>query len=491
MPKRYQNGIDLSYVGSNYASRTFSRWMFEFLTKVVGWSVVDIVSGTGWDNYVAQGSTASTTDSETILITSAGYAFSSTDVDSYLTITGFSSPNDVRDGIYKIEQVTPAGGDDYSVRVNIIAGVHEDGLPVGASSLNWYLWRGDATYTPTAANVAVLEGTGYTGAGLNIGTGTGDSITMAGSLATLDDAAANFQTSDVGKYVTISGASNGGNNGKFQITARNSATQIEYTNASGVTETSAFTWAISYPFHLHIELWTSYQYPPIFRISPFASWNSGTHTWNDNRYTGQVYLSHSNWYIEYKDRYIVQAEADLDHITVSFTADNFGGYITPGFISIGEIDTFYPLLDPNPILIHKFQQIDQARRAFGTYYDAGYGSFNGYGLSWDDETTLTYRMMYHHTAANYTSNFMLGSVRARSKFSDKLYRLPLFYESVTAGHTEIRGKARYAWITGHGNAGSTPFGANLEYMHGYYGYVFPWNGSRSGSPALPRTYYIG
>lgn len=80
-------------------------------------------------------------------------------------------------------------------------------------------------------------------------TGTGDDITAdtpATGTATLDDAGGAFTEDMVGKNIIISGAGNPLNDGTFPITAVNSATQIEYTNASAVTVVGdAFTYQIS------------------------------------------------------------------------------------------------------------------------------------------------------------------------------------------------------------------------------------------------------
>jgi hypothetical protein len=80
--------------------------------------------------------------------------------------------------------------------------------------------------------------------GANVGGGTGDSIAMSGSTATLTDAGASFVTTDVGKAIRVSRCSNQDNNGFFVVTARLSATQVQYTNASGVNETSSFSWSM-------------------------------------------------------------------------------------------------------------------------------------------------------------------------------------------------------------------------------------------------------
>lgn len=81
--------------------------------------------------------------------------------------------------------------------------------------------------------------------------GTGDHI-LAGAPVTLTDnsglnstAGGPFTASMVGRSVTVTGASNGGNNNTFTITAVPNANQIQFTNGSAVTETSAFTWSVA------------------------------------------------------------------------------------------------------------------------------------------------------------------------------------------------------------------------------------------------------
>jgi hypothetical protein len=69
--------------------------------------------------------------------------------------------------------------------------------------------------------------------------GTGTGSFTAGAPATLTDTAANFQLSVIGRYVTIKGATTGGNDGTFLITARPSATQIQYTNGAAASEAFA------------------------------------------------------------------------------------------------------------------------------------------------------------------------------------------------------------------------------------------------------------
>lgn len=73
--------------------------------------------------------------------------------------------------------------------------------------------------------------------------GTGDSLTFATGTVTLVDSAGAFTANDVGKRLTIAGATNPGNDGTFVIVSYVDATSVTFANATGVTETSSFTYA--------------------------------------------------------------------------------------------------------------------------------------------------------------------------------------------------------------------------------------------------------
>jgi hypothetical protein len=121
--------------------------------------------------------------------------------------------------------------------------------------------RPDATGTSVPANLtniagkttdakAIVRDTLQSGIKLRppismVGTnGTGDSFTFSTPVVTLDDSGATFTSDDVGRYITILGATTPGNNGTFVITAVNSGTQLTYNNASGATEAFTGTWTI-------------------------------------------------------------------------------------------------------------------------------------------------------------------------------------------------------------------------------------------------------
>lgn len=78
----------------------------------------------------------------------------------------------------------------------------------------------------------------------SLATGTGDSLTKAGEVMTLTDAAGLFLPAHVGRTLTIAASGTVGNDGRFTITGVLSSTQVTYTNASGVAGAFPGTWAV-------------------------------------------------------------------------------------------------------------------------------------------------------------------------------------------------------------------------------------------------------
>lgn len=72
---------------------------------------------------------------------------------------------------------------------------------------------------------------------------TGTSISGSAPNMTLNKTGAFSTTNDVGRILTISGASTPGNNGTFTILTVPNANSVTYTNASGGAETSSFAWS--------------------------------------------------------------------------------------------------------------------------------------------------------------------------------------------------------------------------------------------------------
>lgn len=90
--------------------------------------------------------------------------------------------------------------------------------------------------------------------GSAVANGTGDSFAVAAGVVTLTDAGATFTANDVGRFITIAGATSPGNNGTFLIEQFVDANNIKYTNASGVTEAFAGTWKTTEPYSLEDDL---------------------------------------------------------------------------------------------------------------------------------------------------------------------------------------------------------------------------------------------
>lgn len=84
--------------------------------------------------------------------------------------------------------------------------------------------------------------------------GTGDSIGGAAPSMTLTDAGAAFTASDVGRYITIVGATTGANNGSFLISAFTSGTVITFQNAAGVAEAFTGTYTVRDPYSLEDDI---------------------------------------------------------------------------------------------------------------------------------------------------------------------------------------------------------------------------------------------
>lgn len=85
-------------------------------------------------------------------------------------------------------------------------------------------------------------------------TGDGDTIGGTAPDMTLTDAGASFAAADIGRWITIAGATTGANNGTFIISGYTSATVITYYNASGVAEAYSGTWTIREGYSLEDDL---------------------------------------------------------------------------------------------------------------------------------------------------------------------------------------------------------------------------------------------
>ena len=90
--------------------------------------------------------------------------------------------------------------------------------------------------------------------GASTATGTGDTIGGAAPSMTLTDAGAAFTAQDVGRYITVVGATTPANDGSFLISAFTSSTLITYQNASGVAEAFTGTYTVRDPYSLEDDI---------------------------------------------------------------------------------------------------------------------------------------------------------------------------------------------------------------------------------------------
>jgi len=488
--RRWQTGLYLAdpsgYTFNGMPSNALYRWLFEFLVKVVGWTDVDS-DDAKWDNVAASGVDGATDAVLTDRFISASASFTQADVGAYLTITGIASPNEERNGIYLISAFV----NSTTVVLNTNLGVHSDGLPVGLSGLSWRKWLLNSTtaYVPAYNAVSVVAGRGKTGAGLKdavgpIGTA---SFSISGSTVTLADTGATFQASDVGKDVVIENATTPGNNGTYTITAWLSATQIQYTNASGATEAfgGSTTWKIRYTFHLHIQVATGSASDPTpmggFTISPWPTWNAGTNSWSDSRHTAQ-YIQSFPQLLDRLQTTQVWAVADMDCVTIyARTVETYYGWSQSHILyQFGELDTFYPAQDPRPVMMMVSRSQADYKDAIGTSATwSASPSGNIRMMSWDDVTSLTAYLMFPHCPYSSDYNWTAGHRRHKSQFSHKLYRLPLIVESRTSGHMELRGTLRHIQRTNTNQPFSLmPIGATHSLIHIVGGLLLPWHGGK-------------
>ena len=131
----------------------FCRWLFEWLTQVVGWTAHD-TSVSKWTDVISDGSGATqgltTADSAKVDMSSSGRSWTAADKGRYLTINGLS--DSTLNGIYLIAGVE--AGD--IVVLDILHGVHEDGL-IDGDSFDWRLWEARSSYYPSSLDWAVVR----------------------------------------------------------------------------------------------------------------------------------------------------------------------------------------------------------------------------------------------------------------------------------------------------------------------------------------------
>lgn len=152
----YQNGLylaDDSTYNNLYGGKVFCRWLYEWLTQVVGWTAHD-ENVSNWTDVEASGLAGTqgvtTADAARVDMSASGRSWTAADKDKYLTVTGLS--DSTLDGVYRIASVEASD----IVVLDILHGVHETGLPDG-DSFDWRLWEGRSAYYPTLNDWAVVR----------------------------------------------------------------------------------------------------------------------------------------------------------------------------------------------------------------------------------------------------------------------------------------------------------------------------------------------
>jgi len=393
MADKFQNGLYLVSTDGNYNGQTFSRWLVEFLTQVVGMTLFDSKTGDGgWTATIATGSAGASVVGEVAQFDMTGDArsWTSSDIGRYITITGMSVP--ARDGIYRIKKIIST----KIIELDIRFGVHEDGIPLAESGVSWRLWEGSSSYRPPVSSWAVVQGD-YKGSGLS----------------------------------------------------GNWHTKIESSN-----------WPQDIP-------WIS--------IGPWATWNAGTDAWSDSRNTTSKAI-----YRDPGTAFSVFAVADTNRAIISWFCRTTNYW---GIMYFGEFTANYPVgTDPKPAMVWS-GMVDRT-----TYYALGYNCDNDANapkngmraLSSDDTTVLTYFPEIPSIVPYDGSSAVRirGVLRRWSQFSRKFYRFEIPIMASTAGRFERRGVLKDVWIGGQDYVKAMPFGASREYLHLISGISIPWNGSK-------------
>ena len=143
-------------------------------------------------------------------------------------------------GVFTFTSITLTNS---TITVNAFDGT--DHVGTGNLELRAHTISIDATSKITA------KGSGYqthlcgNGTGPNLASGIGDSFAFAANIVTLTDAAGLFTAADIGKTITIKGATTAANNGSFVINAVPSATTVQYRHPGGVAQAFAGQWTIA------------------------------------------------------------------------------------------------------------------------------------------------------------------------------------------------------------------------------------------------------
>lgn len=152
---RFQNGLRLS----KSAGHQFSRWMCEFATQVLGWTIHDINSVAGWTSTQSAAADAATHASNAAILDFSGAAYTLTSADTGRIVTmlgnaGWSAAEKERIGMYEIIWVDASAEHAY---LDIKRGVHENGLPLNKTNVSYRIWDTLSGDLPGNGSYAVIK----------------------------------------------------------------------------------------------------------------------------------------------------------------------------------------------------------------------------------------------------------------------------------------------------------------------------------------------
>jgi len=320
-----------------------------------------------------------------------------------------------------------------------------------------------------------------------------------------------FTSADIGRYLTITGFSGRfvSRNGIYYIRKIISSTVVELAVEESVHEDgfpaglTGLSWRLwsseasyvptaadvivlggtgttgsGYAFHLHINVRSSNSYFPELRISPFASWNAGTHSWDDLRYTSALGIDNWNNSLNTTDVCRVWCVGDSDRAVIMIRIED--NYYAWHFLYLGEIDAFAGVSqDPKPCVLWEGSNRGQSTPGADNITLIGYGAdsnINGRGL-WladDDLTSVAGYLSFPHSPYSSDGNWIAENYRRFGMRSRTNYLFPMICECRTSGNMEFRGTLRRVWVSGRNHLRETPFGDNSEYLHVIGGISIPW-----------------
>jgi len=150
---RFQNGLSIDTIEGH----TFSRWLVEFSTQVLGWTLYDN-NDAGWSStYAAAADIATTLNPDELDFSGAVYALTTADAGRYITMLGNAGWSDSEKetiGIYRVTWVDVVA---QIAHMDILRGVHEDGFPLSKAAISYRLWDSTASYVPANNTWAVVR----------------------------------------------------------------------------------------------------------------------------------------------------------------------------------------------------------------------------------------------------------------------------------------------------------------------------------------------